>query len=257
MTHQATDSPPNKAGTAPVVQHQAGAMEIISAAMVAAVAVHLVVASAGGMFIFPWIAGMFAVEPKPKVVKKESVEVEMVEPVTAEPPPPDVQTSPPDQPPPPEAMPTPMEPQLLPPVLNVPAEVPERNPLPRPRIVSVNPINLNAIRTNASPYIPGGTGTGVASATAPAAPRYVQAKLYQRSDPVYPYEARKRRIQGTVMVEAIFAATGQLLSFEIVESSGHPILDKAAREHCVQNLSANPGQAERVRFPIEYRLVAP
>lgn len=255
MNPNAPDPSPPESGQTPAAKPVVGVTEIITAAMIAAVLLHLIIASAGGMFIFPWISGLFAVTPKPKPVKKESVEVEMVEPTVAEPPPPEALPAPPDQPPPPEAMPTPTEPQLLPPVLNVPAEVPERNPLPRPKIVAVNPVNLNTLQTNTTPYVPSGTGTG--PSTGVAAPRYVQASFYQRSKPDYPYEARKRRVQGTVILEAVFSASGQLVSLETKESSGSPILDKAAKEHGTQNFYSTTGQAERVLIPVEYRLVAP
>lgn len=44
----------------------------------------------------------------------------------------------------------------------------------------------------------------------------------------YPREARKARIQGTVMLHFMIDAQGKVLSFEIARSSGRPVLDAEA-----------------------------
>jgi protein TonB len=52
-------------------------------------------------------------------------------------------------------------------------------------------------------------------------------ELLERVDPVYPEAARKARIQGVVLLEAVITASGAVDQVRIVGSAG-PILDAAA-----------------------------
>lgn len=256
MKPDTMELPSPEAPAAPASKLEVDLKELVTACLVAALLTHLIFASAGGTFLFPWLGRFFAEAPKLKVEKKEVVEVEMVEAVVAEPPPPDVQPAPPDQPPPPpDAIQPPMEPQLSPPVLSTPAEVPERTPLPAPVVAKLNPAALLTPRTNVAPYVPS-AAVGATQASTTTTPRVVQARFYQRNEPVYPYEARKRRIQGTVILEAVFSPDGRLGSLEIKESSGHALLDRAAVAHGTQSFYSTTGQAERVLIPVEFRLIA-
>jgi periplasmic protein TonB len=55
-----------------------------------------------------------------------------------------------------------------------------------------------------------------------------QGLLVSRVDPEYPPEARRGRIEGTVVLHAIISKTGDIDSVEVV--SGHPALAPAAIE---------------------------
>ncbi len=252
MKTSTLDSPTPPTDSAPVSRSPIDLTELVTGCMTTAVVIHLLLASAGGNLLLPWLGRLFAEAPKPKVEKKEVAEVELVEAVVAEPPPPPP-TPPTDQPPPPpDALPAPTEPQLQAPVLSTPVEIPDRAPLPVLRQVAPVPTASVATRTDLAPYVPGPATTGPVTT---AAPRTVQARFYQRSEPVYPYEARKRRLQGTVVLEAVFGADGRLVGLEIKQSSGQPMLDKAAVAHGTQSFYSTTGQAERVLIPVEYRLI--
>jgi protein TonB len=46
---------------------------------------------------------------------------------------------------------------------------------------------------------------------------------------VYPYEARRRRLQGTVLLDFVVDGRGRVVSAEVASSSGHNLLDQEAR----------------------------
>ena len=52
--------------------------------------------------------------------------------------------------------------------------------------------------------------------------------LYPPKPPKYPRQARRRNQQGTVLVEVLVDENGETLDVEIYESSGFPLLDRAA-----------------------------
>ena len=85
-------------------------------------------------------------------------------------------------------------------------------------------------------------------------------QAYLSSRKRYPNVSRRLRQEGTVTVQARFAADGSLLSASLGKSSGVPLLDDAAlqlvREAAAAAQSrAQPGQAVQLRIPVEYRLV--
>jgi protein TonB len=53
--------------------------------------------------------------------------------------------------------------------------------------------------------------------------------LVSRIEPVYPETARKARLEGIVVLEAIIAASGAIEEVRVVKSAG-PLLDSAAAE---------------------------
>ena len=47
--------------------------------------------------------------------------------------------------------------------------------------------------------------------------------------PIYPREAERRQLQGTVVLRVHIGADGRATQVEVIESSGHTVLDDAAR----------------------------
>jgi len=62
----------------------------------------------------------------------------------------------------------------------------------------------------------------------------------------YPKEARTRRLQGVAVVRLIINEDGSLMDIEIVESSGHPVIDNAALQ-TVRRASPLPRIPESMR----------
>lgn len=81
--------------------------------------------------------------------------------------------------------------------------------------------------------VPGATGPGDSSKGPGEPPRPggdIRAPvLVSRIEPVYPEAARKARLEGSVVLEAIIAASGAIEEVRVVESAG-PLLDSAAAE---------------------------
>ncbi|MFZ2196535.1 MAG: TonB family protein [Thermodesulfovibrionales bacterium] len=73
------------------------------------------------------------------------------------------------------------------------------------------------------------------------------------SNLVYPYIARKKKIEGTALVEFRINQRGVPEDFKIVRSSGHSILDKAARETVVK-ASPFPVLKDTIEIPITFLL---
>lgn len=67
-----------------------------------------------------------------------------------------------------------------------------------------------------------GTGEGLGNGTG------FSGAIQNYQEPQYPRAAIKRNLEGTIKVKINVSANGQLKSFEILQSSGHEILDNAA-----------------------------
>lgn len=70
---------------------------------------------------------------------------------------------------------------------------------------------------------------------------------------VYPYLARKKRIEGTVLAEFRLNSSGMPENMRIVRTSHYEILDEAAKE-TIQKAAPFPAQNRRVEIPITFRL---
>ena len=73
------------------------------------------------------------------------------------------------------------------------------------------------------------------------------------SNLVYPYIARKKKIEGTALVEFKINQRGVPEDFKIVRSSGHSMLDKAARETVIK-ASPFPVLKDTIEIPITFLL---
>lgn len=85
--------------------------------------------------------------------------------------------------------------------------------------------------------------------------------LWQRMEALkrYPYLARRNGWEGEVLIKAVIGADGRLLHAEIVESSGHAVLDqdalKVLRDSTPLELEQNPSwQQATLTVPVAYRL---
>jgi protein TonB len=74
---------------------------------------------------------------------------------------------------------------------------------------------------------------------------------------VYPYAARKKGIQGIVIVQLLLDENGSLLEIKVAQSSGHKLLDRAALllVKKVLPFEHNTGTSINVEIPIKYSLV--
>lgn len=157
-----------------------------------------------------------------------------------------VADTPPEPPKPqmlPQARPQPVKPEVHHPQPVQPQPVakarPEAPAAAQPQAV------LTAAATSSSPNtpaVPAGVPGGVPMAppapapvaqAAPAAPAYVPPSAglayLNNPKPSYPLLARRRGLEGVVQLEVRVAADGHPLSAQIRNSSGHEILDEAAR----------------------------
>jgi len=74
-----------------------------------------------------------------------------------------------------------------------------------------------------------------------------------QSNLVYPYIARKRRIEGTVLVAFRINQTGMPEDIRILRGSGYSMLDTAARETLIK-ASPFPAASKTVEIPIRFLL---
>lgn len=84
--------------------------------------------------------------------------------------------------------------------------------------------------------------------------------LYQINPPPdYPYQARRRGFEGTVVIEALISVSGRVADLRLAASSGHRSLDKAAIK-AVRKWRFTPGSQGGVmkemwvRVPVSFRL---
>lgn len=96
-------------------------------------------------------------------------------------------------------------------------------------------------------------GVGGLATPTPAAPSLVLAHpLYrQNPEPEYPPQARRRGVEGTVVLEAQISLEGTVGGLAVHQSSGHPLLDEAALK-AVKTWRFVPGRrgAEQVAMPV-------
>ena len=65
----------------------------------------------------------------------------------------------------------------------------------------------------------------------------------------YPSEAVRKKLEGTVRLTMCVNANGRPNSISVVESSGHPVLDEAARKWFARKARLRP--AEATGTPVE------
>lgn len=70
---------------------------------------------------------------------------------------------------------------------------------------------------------------------------------------VYPPEAIARGLQGVVLVRIFFDEGGRVIAARVDRSSGHAILDEAAKR-AAQTLTSLPGAPQEVTIPVGFSL---
>jgi protein TonB len=99
-----------------------------------------------------------------------------------------------------------------------------------------------------------GEAEPAAAAIVVATPRYSD-----NPPPAYPSIARKRRYQGTVLLDVLVEKDGQVGDLRVIESSTHTLLDRAAMK-AVRRWQFEPGRqgditiAMWVRVPVQFIL---
>ncbi|MCS6854881.1 MAG: TonB family protein [Elioraea sp.] len=88
---------------------------------------------------------------------------------------------------------------------------------------------------------------------------FLPASIGTKLEPTYPWEARRNRWQGTVVLAVTVSPEGHPVAIEVARSSGHAVLDQAAAD-AVRQWRFVPAQrngvavADRVAVPITFRL---
>ena len=83
--------------------------------------------------------------------------------------------------------------------------------------------------------------------------------LASNRKPDYPIGARRQRQQGRVLLRVQVSAAGTATAVEVVSSSGHPMLDQAARAavqtwHFIPATRAGVAVAAQADVPIQFRM---
>lgn len=103
------------------------------------------------------------------------------------------------------------------------------------------------------------TPPGQKVASAPATVKIARPLYVKNSVPRYPRRARKKGLEGTVLLEVLVDETGKVKDLKLQRSSGHAILDKAATASVKKWLFAPGtvnGRPEKmwVKVPIRFEL---
>lgn len=113
----------------------------------------------------------------------------------------------------------------------------------------------------ADPIVPDVFGRVVTPETA-GMPEFADTvlRILAAPAPAYPLQARRNRLSGVVEIEVVVGVDGKALSVSIVHSSGHRVLDLAAREVVMKRWLFEPATRGGVpaqaltRVPIEFVL---
>ncbi|MCA1790789.1 MAG: energy transducer TonB, partial [Thioalkalivibrio sp.] len=144
----------------------------------------------------------------------------------------------------------------------VPKARPEpRSPAPDPRSATTAPPQAQAAQEH-SPEDQSGPDTHRDTGGDPALLNDYMAQLraWLERHRQYPRQARMRRMEGTVVVRFVLDRSGDVLSYEIEDSSGHGILDREVELMIerAQPFPAIPSHVERspleVVVPVQFTL---
>lgn len=207
----------------------------------AALALHVI---AFGLLLMPAQLPMQSAQPEQRT---------RYEPVFRTPPPP---------PPPPEVVPVVQKVPVLP----KPATPQPPRPLTQPAVANTTPAT-GAPVADPPVVVPDGHAntlppvTGGESGTGGGAPLSGVALQYRSNPrPAYPRDALRDGLQGTVMLRVLVDEQGRPVEVSVETSSGHRVLDRAAREQVLRRWSFVPahrnGLAVRAigLVPVDFRI---
>jgi protein TonB len=190
------------------------------------------------------------------------LEVSMIPEAPPVPPPPPV-IAPPPEPLPPTPPPPPVA--ELPPPPPAPPVMPVQAPPPPP----VEPMTPQPVIPEpvATAPVPVAVPVPVHHKTKPAVPKIApvapqppaennqgEPEYLANPRPEYPYSARLRRQQGTVLLLVTLDEAGNPTSVTVEQSSGVGALDLAARKKVLADWRFKPGQGNQVHVPVEFHL---
>lgn len=159
-------------------------------------------------------------------------------------------TPPPPPPLPPEPVANTAPPQPAPlvrPPSPPPVEIETTGPMDFPAPVLTSPIE-------SAPAL--ATATGTAMASGPTSLEYLEAPA-----PPYPTIALRRGQEGTVWLYVLVDEAGKPVQVRVERSSGHRVLDNAARKQVLERWRFRPAQHEGqavatwARVPVSFRLI--
>jgi protein TonB len=152
-------------------------------------------------------------------------------------------------------------PQLLPEQSNRPPAHPPPRVAPRTRKPSASSTGPAVPAPAAGQLQPAPQSVVVPNqqAFAPLVPPRPVSGLATNRKPDYPIDARSRRQEGRVLLRVQVSAVGTATAVEVVSSSGHPMLDQAARAavqtwHFIPATRAGAAVPAQVEVPIEFRM---
>lgn len=159
-------------------------------------------------------------------------------------------------PPPPARKPDPPRPADRPRAHAEPAEITQAKPQSRPRQPDAHAAQLAALPD----------GDGFDSAAAPGADTAVPPRYLAGGEanpwPRYPPAARRRGIEGEVLLRVSVGVDGTAETVEVLRSSGHALLDREAQE-ALRRWRFEPARAAgqpvaaTVEIPVTFRLTDP
>jgi protein TonB len=139
-------------------------------------------------------------------------------------------------------------------VLPLPAPViPTLPAVPPPRAVAVAPPAPAPIPEVVSPAPAPPTIIPMAAITAGSSPDDGSGET-RFPRPNYPYAARSAGQSGTVLMNVQFDSRGTVVSAEVAQSSGVPVLDSATRDFILRHWRLPAYAGKIVSVPIEYKL---
>jgi protein TonB len=147
-------------------------------------------------------------------------------------------------------------PPLLPPVAVAVREIPAVVPPPAPLVPE---LPIRAAAAADAPVKPPVAEVGEVDDSLPPATVRARPRYRENPPPPYPGPARRRHLQGTVVLEVAVGPDGEVEQLLIQATSGHEILDRAALA-AVKDWLFEPGQrgghrvAMKVLVPVRFSL---
>lgn len=162
------------------------------------------------------------------------------------------------KPPPPQEPPAPVKAQKQPAPQKAKHPMPQASPAKMQKpVVSSAPAPAAATVSAAQPATTA-ANAGPAAPLASTKPLYDAAYL-RNPAPEYPDRAKRRRMQGTVLLDVAVTPSGKAAEVNVAQSSGFTLLDESAQE-TVSGWTFIPAKrgaelvAARVMVPIEFKL---